>query len=363
MRSYVDSVKKYFIIFSVSVSSLFLEAQDLHFSQFNEQPALINPALMGATASSRVAIAYRNQWRSVSLPYTSYGVSAETRFKTSEWLQAGNSRSMTFKQRVGGRLAGGISVYKDNAGDGSFGTTRVNLSLASFVPVGKSSFLSMGLQGGIVQTVANASKLLFPNQYNGAGYDASVPSNESFQAQNTFNADLAGGLLWTYGQNDRSLLGHRQLKAAVGLSFYHITQSYTSLLLKGKYERSVRFTAHGNVLVSLSNRDFALEPSYLVQSRLSSNEIVAGAMLRHYVKMDSKYTGLERRSYFGLGLYYRNKDAAILSAAIEVKEQWRIGLSYDLNLSRLRVGTNAKGGVELTMRYTPPHGFLYQKKN
>lgn len=334
-----------FLIYSV------VKAQDIHFSQFNEHPSLINPALTGAAAPSRFSLAYRNQWRSVSMPYTSYGASAEIRFKPGQWQQAA---SANFKQRVIGRLAGGIAVYKDNAGDGSMGTTRVNFSLASFVPTGRKSFLALGIQGSAVQTVVNNNNLLFPNQYNGTGYDASVPSNENFQAQNFLNGDLAAGILWTYGQNDRSMLGQKQLKANVGFSVYHLIPERSTLLVSPSTYNAIRFVSHGNFLISLSNPDYAIEPSYLIQFRQSSMEVLGGGMLKRYVKMNSKYTGLERRSFFGAGIYYRNNDALILNCALDIKEQFMLGVSYDINVSRLKIGTNAQGGAELTMRYTPP---------
>ncbi len=338
-----------------------LYAQDLHFSQFNEQPALINPALTGATASSRSSVAYRNQWRSISSPFTTYAVSSETRFNSSEWQQVDKFRSMTFKERASGRLAAGLSVYKDNAGDGRIGSTQINLSFATFVPTSKKAFIAFGLQASLVQMMMDNDKLVFPNQYNGSGYDASMSSNENFQGQNSTYGDFAGGIVWTYGQNDKSLLGKKQLKANVGFSAYHLNKPQ-SFLVNGGNEQSIKYVTHGDLLVSLTNPDFAIAPSFLVQLRGSSTEVNAGTLLKRYVKLDSKYTGLVKRSSLGIGVYYRNHDAAILCMALEIKEQCVIGMSYDLNLSRLTKGTNARGGVELTLKYTSPRSFLYQRK-
>ena len=58
-----------------------IKAQDLHFSQFNENPSLINPALTGANSVMRASAVYRDQWRTVTVPYKTYGVSFESRFK------------------------------------------------------------------------------------------------------------------------------------------------------------------------------------------------------------------------------------------------------------------------------------------
>lgn len=337
-------------------------AQDIHFSQFSEQLSLINPALTGATAPSRASIAYRNQWRSVTTPYVTSGASFETRFNASSWEQADKHKSMTFKERSGGRFAAGISIYKDNAGDGNMGQTLANLSLASFIQTGKKSFVSLGLQASMVQRKLNSSELIFPNQYNGSGYDAGMSSGETFQNTNNTNADFAAGIVWSYGQNDKSILGKRQLKINLGFSTYHFNRPKQTFFLVSKNDRSLKFVTHGDMLLTLANPDFAISPAYLLQFRGSSKEILAGMMVKRYIDMTSKYTGILKRSYLGFGLYLRNQDAAILSVALEIKEQINIGVSYDLNVSRLRNSTNARGGFELTMRYTPPSSFLYQRK-
>lgn len=354
-------MKKVIYIFFILACTLRFSAQDLHFSQFNEQPALVNPALTGATAPSRMSIAYRNQWRSISTPFVSIGASAETRFNASEWQQVDKFRSMTFKKRTTGRLAAGLSVYRDNAGDGKMGSTQVNLSFSSFVPTGKKSLIAVGLQGGWAQYMVNSEKLIFPNQYNGYGYDAGMNSNESFYSQSYSYFDFGGGALWTYGQNDRSLLGKRQLKGNAGASFYHISKD-KSFLTSGRRDANMKFVVHGDLLVSLTNPDFAIAPSFIFQMRGVSKEVLAGFLLKRYIKIDSKYTGIIKRSSLGAGVYYRNNDAAILYVALELKEQCVIGVSYDINISRLTTGTNARGGFELTMRYTPPRAFLYQNK-
>ena len=355
-------MKKLLYILSGLICVSAYKSQDIHFSQFNEQPALINPALTGANNPSRASIAYRNQWRSVTSPYITMGASFETRFNSSSWQQTGNPKAMTFKQRAAGRIAAGVSIYKDNAGDGNMGSTLANLSLATFVPVGKKSYVSVGLQASYVQKQLTSANLVFPNQYNGTGYDASINSNENFQYQNYNYADFASGFLWSYGQNDKSILGKRQLKINLGFSLYHLSTQKQSFLMSNKNDNALKYVFHGDMLLSLPNPDFAIQPSYLLQFRGTSNEIMAGMIVKRFFKMDSKYTGIVKRSYFGVGVYYRNNDAAILYLSTEIKEQINIGISYDLNVSKLNVGTNARGGFELTMRYTPPNSFLYQKK-
>jgi len=50
------------------------------------------------------------------------------------------------------------------------------------------------------------------------------------------------------------------------------------------------------------------------------------------------------------GLHYRVKDAIIPSIAMNYNK-FRIGLSYDINLSSLRTASNSKGGAEISIIY------------
>jgi len=108
-----------------------LSSQDFHFSQYNENPALINPALIGSTHVMKTSIVYRDQWSSITNAYKSYGFSFESRFKASNWEQVDPNRTMMFK-KAQNRMAGGLSVYNDKAGDAKLGTLQTNLTFAMF---------------------------------------------------------------------------------------------------------------------------------------------------------------------------------------------------------------------------------------
>ncbi|WP_317896839.1 PorP/SprF family type IX secretion system membrane protein [Aurantibacillus circumpalustris] len=344
---------KRIIVLIFFLNSLLVNAQDIHFSQFNEQPSLVNPALTGVRSPLRFSVGYRNQWRSIATPYVTSGASFESRLNTSSWQPSDKTKIQTSNQKSLGKLAAGLSIYKDNAGDGNMQSIEANLSLATFVATGKKSFLSVGLQASFVQRKINSENLIFPNQYNGSGYDASLNSNENFQNQTFSYPDFAAGFLWSYGQNDPSIFGKRQLKANLGFSLYHLSKPRPNFLTNAIGDRSLKYVFHGDLLLGLPNPDYAIAPSYLLQFRGKSNELLLGMLVKRYFKIDSKYTGIIKRSAIGFGAYYRNKDAAIISITIEIKEQFYIGVSYDLNVSKLKTGTNARGGFELTLKYTP----------
>jgi len=336
-------------------------SQDLHFSQFNENHALVNPALTGVTDPLRASLTYRDQWRSISTPYRSFGVSVESRLNNSSWQQVDKFRSMTFKERSVGRLAWGLSVYGDKAGTGNLNSTNAIFSLATFVPVSKKSFISLGLQGSFVQRRLENGNLIFPNQFNGYGYDANMPQNEKITATNYNYFGLAGGAIWSYGQQEKRIASNRQVKGNLGVSFYHITAPHNGFF-SNKEALMMKYIVHGDLYFAPANFNTAILPSFILQRQGSSTEFMAGILLKYYLFNDSKYTGNVKRSSIGYGIYYRNQDAMIIALNFERQEQYAIGISYDVNLSRLVTATTSRGGLEISLRYTPPKAFLYQKK-
>jgi hypothetical protein len=123
-----------------------------------------------------------------------------------------------------------------------------------------------------------------------------------------------------------------------------------------------KYIVHGDLYYAPANFNTAILPSFLVQKQGTAIEFISGAAIKYYLFDNSKYTGHVKRSSLAAGLYYRNSDAMIVTLTLEKEEQYALGMSYDFNTSRLVTGTTGRGAIELTLRYTPPKAFLYQKK-
>src|SRR5690242_4420914 len=109
---------KYFFIIVFACICFFAKAQDIHFSQFYASPLTLNPAFSGFhDGTFRVAGIYRNQWRSVTTPFQTFGVSFDMRLLQKK-----------LKKDVFG--VGGVVVY-DKAGDGNL-TNMGILASASY---------------------------------------------------------------------------------------------------------------------------------------------------------------------------------------------------------------------------------------
>lgn len=335
-------------------------SQDLHFSQYNENPSLLNPALTGSAYVLRASVIYKDQWRSVTVPYKTFGASFDMKFKASSWDKVDPFKTRSFKKSFN-KLSGGLAFYSDKAGDGNMGTNLVNLSLAAFIKAGDHSSFSLGLQGGAVQKTIDYSKLIFSNQYNGTtGYDQTIANGEQYGSKSFVYADFAGGLLWNYSREESSIGENNQMKADFGVGVFHINRPKQKFLVGTNEKLFSKYVVHGKLLMGIPHSNVGLAPSIICQLQGSSKEIIGGLMIKYFLKDDSKYTGYIKRSSIGLGVYYRAKDAVIANILIEMG-QYAIGFSYDINTSNLSKVSTLRGGPEIMLRFNSANPYLFQK--
>lgn len=336
-------------------------AQDLHFSQFNETPAIVNPALIGVTGPVRVSVINKDQWKSVTTAYKTYGADFEMRFKTEKWKKT-KHRSLVTKSKGLSLFNAGLSFYSDQSGDGRLKINKINLSLSSFIKIAKHHFVSAGLQASYKQRQVDASKLLFPDQYNGSVYDPNQPTRENFLVQKFTNYDAAAGVLYSFVSDESNFDAKKQFNARAGFALYNLTRPRDQFINALDYGGYMRFVAHGDMIKSLGTTKMAIAPSYLFQMQGPNKEFLIGTVVKHYFQGTSKITGLNKRNSFGYGLYYRTKDALVVSAVVELMEQYYIFFGYDVNVSSLKTASNRRGGFEVGLRYTAPGTYLYKHK-
>lgn len=337
-------------------------AQDMHFSQFQDHHALINPALTASKGEFQALMAYKNQWKKVAgAPYRSFGFSYETKVLSGGWRKQDLLPRRYRKQDVG-RLGAGLSIYRDKAGEGDMGLTQINLSLASYIPTGHWSFLSVGLQGSMAFRRIDQTTLIYPNQYAPGGYDVSLNSFEEVPLDRYRYFDFGTGALWSYGYTARNFVGSRTTKARFGASAFHITQPNLRVIGRAEEKLYMKMVVHGDMQLPIRNTYLALAPAFLVQLQGPSKEILAGTMVKYFLSQSTHFTGNIASSCVNFGLYYRTGDAVIAQFLLEYEEQFAFGFSYDYTISSLKQANRLRGGPEFMFRMTPQENFLYQRR-
>lgn len=314
------------LAFIILVQSNSLMAQDIHFTQFFNSPSTLNPAMTGFSPSRlRFNLNHRNQWGVVSTPFQTYNANLDAQ--------------IIKRKTKGDALAIGVSALSDKAGDSEFGTQQVSASLAYFFALNNSNrnILSFGFQYSLAQRSINYQELLFDEQYNGNQFDPNITPTENFAINNFSYQDYAAGIAWY------TMVGY-DLSFRSGLGVYHINRTQVSFKNDESLRMPIKWVLHSEAHW-IVNSEYQIIPAIMIAQQRSNTEILLGG---RYKYLSSDKNGL---SSFSLGAYYRNKDAIALYVELGYK-QMELGISYDFNISKLKIASRYLGGIEV--------GFLWQ---
>ena len=309
--------------FILPSSFCLLHSQDIHFSQYFEAPANLNPAFVGQfDGDYRLIFNHRDQWRSVTRPYTTSGGSFDATNVVTDGLGAG------------------LSIYRDITGDSRLQTVQVLGGVSKDFGYSKDStgwFVS-GAQIGFTNRSINYDDLRFDEQWNGQGYyDPSIAHSEQFQRNARSYFQLNWGISYAKLFDDGSDL-------KVGWGVFNLNQPKQSFFDNDAIKLDLRnsFHAVSNIVI---NEEWIAQPRVQAAFQGKYTEVLIGGNAKYVVNN----TGGIYRTVFG-GFHYRSKDAGYLMLGMEYDE-WTVGLSYDFNLSSLTVASNGRGGFELSIQY------------
>ncbi|MGV9011838.1 MAG: PorP/SprF family type IX secretion system membrane protein [Flavobacteriales bacterium] len=295
-------------------------AQDIHFSQFFNAPYAQSPANIGQFEGDyRLGAIYRQQWRSVTVPYNTFGIGGDA----AHFLGVNG-------------LGIGAWIYNDKAGDSHLQTFHADLGASWTQRFGEAmdQALTFGVQGGFSSVSIDYNDLRFDAQYNGFSYDPSLGNGEQFTRTARGHADLHMGIGYTYTPEARR-------KFTAGLAFFNLTTPNASLFDGAASPLDLRSLFHAGAQISVSEKVDVL-PKLQWQAQGKFRELDLGGTVR-YIMLDR--WGLLRAVQGGL--FMRAKDAGYVYAGLE-HDDWTFGLSYDINMSRLEPASRNRGGVEVT---------------
>lgn len=341
------NMKKIIIASACILANLQSYSQDIHFSQINETPLVLNPASAGTVSQFRGILNYREQWKSVTTPYRTFDVSADAEIRNKSWKN--------------GYLGGGLVIFQDKAGTSQFSTLNVSVMMSGILHVDKKNKISLGLSGGFGQRSYKTDGLKWDSQYNGSTYDPNLSSNENFSASSFGYADFAAGIQWLYGEGERYITAGDEFKANLGISTFHLNQpkqAYTAI----KEKMDMKLLITGGFAKGLGNSPVSVAPSFMYAMQGPSAEVYVGGLLKYKFREDSKYTGFKKGACFSAGAFVRAKDA--LAAVIQLEiAQYSIGFSYDINTSDLREASDKKGGFEISLRFNSSNPYIYKSSS
>ena len=308
------------LISLISSSNLF--SQDIHFTQFFNNPGTLNPALTGFTnARMRFFLSHRNQWASVTVPFQTFSATLDAQ--------------LLKRKQKGDMLGIGFNAFSDRAGDSKFGTQQINMALNYVKAFGGSNrnLMGFGFQVGYVQRSLDYNALYFDNQYNGTIFDPSLSTGEKFAVDNYQYLDVAAGVNWfsniSYNFNLQT-----------GFSLWHLNSPYQSLKDDASVRLNIKGIFYSEAEITIGT-PYRLMPAVLYQRQGTYSEVIMGARFK-YITHPKK----DNYSAFSTGIFYRNQDAIALYTGFDYKTM-QFGISYDFNISKLKVASNYLGGIEI----------------
>ncbi len=310
----------YIFVFLLGNSSF---SQDIHFSQFYMNPVFLNPALTGNfDGDYRFSGISRTQWKSVSRPYNTIGVAAESK---EGWILPS--------------MYHGFNFFHDVAGDGNYRTIELSLSTAYqwYLNNDSTHSITPGFQIGFNHRNIDFSNFNFDNQFNGFYYDPTLPTFE-----NGTNLKRTG-LLFNVGAMYK-FKPEKRKEIVAGIGWFNLPQNKQSFYGDDLIKRDKRLSIHAKGVYDL-NFEWDLQPGIFLQFQGKYKEIILGSNIRYVIK-DKKGEYIAPYA----GVWYRNMDAAYLVAGIYYNN-WVAGLSYDVNFSKLVPASNIRGGLEFSVQY------------
>lgn len=315
-----------FLVFS-------LNAQDIHFSQFANSPMNLSPGLAGVFGGDmRFVGNYRNQWRTVPVPYTTFSGTVENKF----YHRPG---------RFNRFFTGGLMINYDRQGSLHLSSLQIGIPISYTTRVGANNYLTFGVTPAFGQRSFNTNKITFDEQFIDCFYVPGSPITENLASTNLKYFDLSAGL------NFRTQARGTRSKLDVGAGLHHINRPYhdfwsSDLENPGNVRLADRLALYGLGLVQIFPKvDLIAQGTY--QRQGGFREILYGAAGRFHLNVQP-YQELALQ----VGLDYRSRYNDALIPHVEVLwRTWTLGFTYDINLSGFDAATNRRGGPEVALIY------------
>ena len=338
-----------FLLF-ISVSQTLL-AQDIHFSNTENAPMILNPALAGANSSLQANMAYRTQWGQLGSSFRTAYASFDAR------ITEDNSSKSNF-------LAMGLTFFNDRIGDMGMVSNNVALSIADHVRIDNRNQFSFAVNVAYCQRSFDNIDGKWTSQFDGLNYNSSISSGEDFNNQSFGYFDAGAGLLYSYYRKVKGVAKNADKRVNIGIAAYHLSRPNNSFIELESERLPLRYTAFANAEISINGTDGVIMPGFYYQRQGSFSQILFGTTYKYKFNSGSNYTGNERPLSISLGLFTRLKDSYIGRLSVDW-DQFSLGYAYDFTVSNLTSNSNRLGASEIFVKFNlgDGGGFRYNRNN
>lgn len=306
--------------------SITLQAQDIHFSQFQYSPMNLNPGLTGVfSGDMRFVNNFKPQWNSARVSYLQIATGFDARF---------------INKDDNGPFAVGFYMDYDQAGDSQLSFLQLSLTGSYSINFDRDrrNYMTIGGTFSGVQRSFEDYRLFFDTQYQDGQLNSSLPSLENFDNDKVFFGDVAAGInLHLAAPLDRSTLD-------IGGGVYHLTEPNKTFINEATVTLKRRYTGYAIGVKTINSHLDALTHA-IVNIQGDYREYLFGMAARQFlIKRPTKIVTMD------VGVTYRWEDAIIPYIGFHYNG-WQVGVSYDINLSRFREASLGLGSFEISAIY------------
>ena len=288
-----------------------LQAQDIHFSQFYNQPLVLNPSHAGLfKGDQRIRVAHRNQWSNV-VPWQTFSASYDRKFIP------------RLCQSLNSFFSGGIALNYDRSSEISDLTlSNINLlgSFATRLDSSGKHWVSVGAVLGFATRGFDRNILTWDSQWDLANFqfNPGSASGETFESESVSYMETGLGVNYRW----RSDEDHTWVD--VGLGVYHLIEPSVSYYDVANVKLAQRYTLT-TVGQFKASEKVDVQVFGLAQFQGPYREAVVGALQKFYL---NRKPGRHLELHLGLG--YRFDVAWFPILALQFNNFYG-SLSYDLD--------------------------------
>ncbi len=206
-----------------------------------------------------------------------------------------------------------LTICDDRLGFEKNFNAKLAYSFHKAIGAGK---LGIGVDLGILNKAIDTDSLKYPD-----GTDENVfgdsPNKTAF--------DIGAGAFFIYEN------------LYTGLSMTHINRPTLVYGASGKYKLKSHYSLTAGYNMLLSNTLIEMVPSFLIKTDITTAQFDINLLFKYNKKTWA-------------GVSYRNKDAVVLFAGTSIINNVKIGLAYDITISKMQSGSN--GTIEVYVGYS-----------
>jgi len=324
-------MRKFSLLILTSLVLITAKAQDPNFSQFFVSPLTLNPALTGKfNGDFRIAGNYRDQWPSISKAFITSTVSVDFPI-----LRGRLSELDTWGV--------GVMAMTDKTANGILSTNLISITTAYHKGLDEDGLhqIGVGFQGTYNTKRLDGTKLNFEDELDQFGGWSNPTEELSINGQelNLSYFDISAGFLYN-GSTD----GYNNFY--LGASAYHLNKPQESFTGDIFYTLSQRYTVHAGGAIPIGDATRTVYLSSLFSHQAGANNIVMGGALGFALNDEPDNPS---NFYAGIWTRFNNVNDAIIPYVGLEFNGFRLGASYDVNISSLKTASQSRGGLEVSL--------------